>query len=223
MPINVVCSGCKKRFSVNEKFAGQQGPCPNCKAVITIPALEDQVVVHAPDTAGAVKDSEGKAVIAPVLREEARFSAKIAVGIVVGIIVVFVLAAIMGRSSAEGVPIVLQGLAALALAPMIVYGGYSFLRNDELEPYSGSELWLRVIACAVAYAFLWGAYAWVQWVLEIDISVTQLVFVVPPVVLVGGFAAFASLDLDYTSGLIHYSLYLIVTVLLRVTAGMGPF
>jgi hypothetical protein len=49
------------------------------------------------------------------------------------------------------------------------------------------------------------------------------VFVGPPFVLVGGFAAFASLDIDYGSGVVHYSLYLIVTVLLRMVAGMPAY
>ena len=56
MPINVTCPGCLKRFSVADKFAGKQGPCPKCKKIITIPKKEDQVVIHAPDhsEAGAV-------------------------------------------------------------------------------------------------------------------------------------------------------------------------
>lgn len=37
MPILVTCPGCKAQFNVSEKFAGKQGPCPKCKAVITIP------------------------------------------------------------------------------------------------------------------------------------------------------------------------------------------
>ena len=223
MPINVLCPGCKKRFSVSEKFAGQQGPCPKCKAVIQIPALEDEVRVHAPEDA-LPKDSKGRSVVAPVLREETRFSAQLAVLIGSGVIVVFALAAILGRSYDDGqVPIFLRGLAALALGPTLAVAGYSFLRNDELEPYRGQELWIRAAACGVAYAVLWGIYAWVQWVLEIDFDVTWLVYVVPPLVFSGGFVAFASLDLDYANGLMHYGLYLLVTVLMRLAAGMQAF
>jgi hypothetical protein len=87
MPINIVCPGCRKRFAVSEKFAGQQGPCPNCKTAISIPKQEDEVVVHAPEDFGVAKDSSGKKVIEPILREETRFSAKWTVVIVVGVIV----------------------------------------------------------------------------------------------------------------------------------------
>lgn len=37
MPILVTCPGCKAQFNVSDKFAGKQGPCPKCKAVISIP------------------------------------------------------------------------------------------------------------------------------------------------------------------------------------------
>jgi cation transport ATPase len=223
MSINVVCPGCKKRFAVSEKYAGQKGPCPNCKSVILIPTKDEEIVVHAPEDFGTATDVAGKKVSEPILREESRFSTKITVAIILGIIGVFVLAAVVGRRNEGNVPFYLQSLAAVALAPLLVVAGYSFLRDDELEPFRGRELIIRVFACALAYAFLWGAYAWVQMVLDIDISAYQLIFVAPAVFLIGAFASFASLDLDFMSGFIHYGMYLIVTVLLRWTAGMPPF
>jgi phage FluMu protein Com len=221
MPINIVCTGCKKRFAVSEKFAGQEGPCPQCKTIIQIPALDEQVVVHAPEDA-MPKDSKGAAVIAPILREETRFSSTAAIFIGLSVIVTFGLAIFVGRwSGDEGVPTLLQGIAALALAPLVVVAGYSFLRNDEFEPYRGQDLWLRAAACGAAYAFLWGIYAWALYVLEIEeIATYQLVFVMPALVAAGAFVAFASLDLDYSTGLLHYGLYLIITILLRIVAGL---
>jgi hypothetical protein len=223
MPINVVCPGCKKRFSVSEKFAGQRGPCPNCKTIISIPRKEDEIVIHAPEEFGIGTDATGKKVLQPILREESRFSVKWAAAISIVVLAVFAMAFVVGRTTSGEIPLALQGLTALLLAPFVVAGGYSFLRNDELEPYRGWELAVRVTACAIAYAFLWGAYAWVQAQLEIEVQAHQLVFVAPPVLAIGAFAALASLDLDFTSGLIHYSMYLIVTVLLRCVAGMSPF
>lgn len=223
MSINVVCPGCKKRFAVSDKFAGQQGPCPSCKTVITIPDKDDEVVVHTPDDVAAPRDSEGKQILEPIMREEAKFSPKLAVGAAIGVVGVFILAAIIGRSNEEDVPLFLQGITAVVLAPVIVVAGYSFLRDDELEPFRGMELMMRAGACAVAYAFIWGAYAWVQAVLEIDVTASQLVFVAPAALFVGAFAAFASLDLDFLSGMVHYGMYLIVTVLLRWAAGMSLF
>jgi hypothetical protein len=92
-----------------------------------------------------------------------------------------------------------------------------------LEPYRGQELTIRVLICAAVYVLLWGVYAGLQAYWDIDFQLKELVYVGPPFVLAGGFAAFASLDLDYLSGVFHYSLYLIVTVLLRAVADMPPF
>ena len=43
----------------------------------------------------------------------------------------------------------IKGLGALVLAPPLVLAGYTFLRDDELEPYRGRELGLRVAACGL--------------------------------------------------------------------------
>ena len=74
MPIQVTCPGCLKRFSVADKFAGQKGPCPKCKQIITIPKKEDEVVIHAPDhsEAGAVGAS-GRNVLKTFKRKDTKF------------------------------------------------------------------------------------------------------------------------------------------------------
>lgn len=223
MPLTVVCPGCKKRFSVSEKFAGQKGPCPKCKQQIEIPTLDNQVVVHAPESS-TLKDSKGRAVSKPILREETKFSPKIAIGIGVAVLVVLVLAIILRRSGPDSDPIpgIIPFLGALLFGPPLALGGYTFLRTDELEPYTGKELWIRVLSCGAAYAFLWGAF----WFLSSQLgpfNITQLVFILPPLVLAGGFAAFASLDLDYTMGLIHYAFYLLVTGGLALFIGVEIF
>jgi len=179
MPLNIVCPGCKKRFTVSEKFAGQKGPCPKCKTEITIPALEDQVVVHAPEDAGP-KDSTGRSVSRPILREETRFSPKIAAGIGAAIVVVVVLAFLVRRGP-DDPPVfwMIPAFGALALAPPLALGGYTFLRNDDLEGYTGRELLVRVLSCGAAYAFLWAAYWFCSYNLG-PFTVYQLAYIVPP-------------------------------------------
>ena len=60
MPITIVCPGCHGRFSVSEKFAGKQGPCPKCKKVISIPKASEEVKIHVPDDYGGAKTSSGQ-------------------------------------------------------------------------------------------------------------------------------------------------------------------
>ena len=220
MPINIVCTGCKKRFSVSEKFAGKEGPCPNCKTLIKVPEKEEEVTVHAPEGAG-LKDSEGRAVVAPILREETKFSLKVAIGVGVGVLVIFVLAFFLRGEEPPHAAVL--ALGALALGPALAFGGYTFLHNDELEPYRGQELLVRVLACGAAYAFLWGVYWWIQSTLEIEFTATSMVYVLPPFLLAGGFAALASLEFDFLMGILHYALYLLVTALLCFIANVPLF
>jgi hypothetical protein len=219
MPISVTCRGCKKRFSVSEKFAGQKGPCPKCKAEIEIPALEDQVVVHAPEDAGP-KDAAGRSISKPILREETKFSPMIAAGIGVAIIAVLIFAFVI--RGAEEIPWIVSALGALLLAPPLVLGGYTFLRDDELEAHVGQELLVRLLSCAGAYAFLWGAYWFCSYNLG-PFTVYQLLYIIPPLVMAGGFAAYAALDLEYMMGLVHYGLYLLVTGGLALFVGVKLF
>lgn len=221
MPINIVCPGCKKRFTVNDKFAGKQGPCPKCKTVIQIPALEDQVVIHAPETAGP-KDSKGRAIVDPIMREETTVSTAGAIGIGVFIVLVFGIAFAL-RVYDGDIPFYIKLLGAISLAPPLVLGGYAFLRDAELEPYRGQELAIRVLVCSAVYAALWGIFVFIPMALGIEFTPTQLAVVAVPFVLVGAFSAFASFDLEYLTGIMHYGLYLIVTVLMRVVAGLDAF
>jgi hypothetical protein len=222
MPIHIICPGCKKRYTVSEKFAGQKGPCPNCKTVLTIPAKEDEVVIHAPEDA-LPKDSKGRSVLQPILREETKFSLPWLLGIL-GAILVAIIGALLARGLTASIPWVVGGLGAIILAPPLVWAGYSFLQSSELEPYRGQELWIRVGACAAAYVAIWGAYVWIGWMWEVKtLEVWQMVVAATLAMLAGGFAAFASLDLEYLVGIVHYGLYLIVSAMLAYLANLKVF
>jgi hypothetical protein len=225
MAIQVVCPGCKKRFSVSDKFAGKKGPCPNCKTQITVPEKTEEVVVHAPEEFGP-KDTKGRAVLKPIERKETKVSPLLVVGVSLGAIVAIVVALVL-RSQGGDVSTVILGLAAAVLAPPIVWGGYAFLRDEELEALQGLEFYLRTGICAAVYALLWGLVAFVIYYLfdNDPLEVVHIVFIVPAMWAIGGFAAYASLDLDFGVASLHYGFYLAVTVALRLIAGLpaiGP-
>ncbi len=220
MPIDVTCPNCHKRFKVSDKFAGKEGPCPSCKGKIKIPELTEQVVVHAPEVHGP-KGKSGQPVLKPITRTETRFSP-----IMAGVVGVCVLVALGGavalRSYKGDVSWQVLAVGAALLGPALAWGGYSFLRNDELEPYRGRSLLLRALICGVAYALLWGAYALVRkYLFDDSIELFHLAFVVPPFVVVGGLAAFSTLDLDFGNAAIHYGMYVLVTVALCWIAGVS--
>jgi hypothetical protein len=224
MSIFVVCPGCRKRFEVSEQFAGKTGPCPSCKTPIKIPKVEDQVVVHGPEDAPPGKTRTGRAPPKPVARKDARFQPLLA-AIIAGASLVVMAAAFFARgllADSTWTAWLLRAVGLLLVSPPLVIGGYAFLRDDELEPYRGKELYLRAGIVALVFVVLWGAFGVVEnTVLSADPdSIWQWLIVAPPFFVVGALAALASLDLDFGSGFFLYSFYVVVTVLLRWLAGL---
>jgi hypothetical protein len=222
MPIAVICPGCKAQFRVSEKFAGKQGPCPKCKAVITIPAetaSTDEVVIHAPEEyASGGKGMQGQAVAKPIARAKTRFNPILAVVIGGSAIVTFLVTWLAGEAIQANRLLLVGGL--LVLSPPLAAAGYLFLRNDEdLSPHRGKMLWLRATICGLIYALLWGGF----WLLPPTLmeEYWSMFYLAPPFMILGALAALACLDLDFGDAFFHYCFYLVVTVLLRYTAGFG--
>lgn len=228
MPINVTCPSCHKRFKVSDKFAGQKGPCPQCKTTITIPKLEEQVVIHAPEEFGP-KDSKGTSVLKPIFREETKFSPLVAVVAGAAVVLVLIVAVILRVQFHGSPPAILLILGALALGPPLSAAGYAFLRDQEFAAFRGMELWARAGICGSVYALLWGAFYLLCWYLEFNdpLSMTDdmpfLVISVGGMVAAGGAGGHFSFDLDYLNGVLHYGLYLGVTVLLKLIMAMNAF
>ena len=221
MAILVLCPHCRARFQVSEKFAGKQGPCPKCKGVINVPALDEQVKVHEPEAfAAGGKDAKGRAVLKPAARIETKVQPVMVVGIVGAAIMAFAIAFVVGRTMDHNPPKYILAIGAVLLAPPLVVGGYSFLRNQELEAYTGRSLFIRAGICSAVYAGLWLAHAFLPAALTSEMF-NWLYLGIPPLV-IGSVTALSTLDLDFTSGFFHYVLYVLVCVLLRLTMGLPP-
>ncbi len=223
MSIFVVCPGCRKRFEVSEQFAGKTGPCPSCKTKIKIPKLEEQVVVHGPTEPPPGKTQTGHAPPKPVARKDTQFRPVVAV--VIGAIVVVVAIATFAARGILGddnwSSWALRGVGLLLVSPPLVFGGYTFLRDDELEPFRGKELYLRCAILAMAYMVLWAGFGRLENTFLTGSDLWQWIFVAPPFFVVGALAALAALDLDFGAGFFLYSFYVAATVALRWLAGLG--
>lgn len=213
MAIQVICPGCRSRFQVSDQFAGKKGPCPKCKTVIQIPSKSEEVVVHAPEDFGP-KNSVGQAVFKPIKRTETKFTPLMG-GIIGGSVLLALILALILRGAEGGPPAVILAIGAVLIGAPLAYASYSFLRDDELEPYDLQPALIRSAICGVGYALLWGIYAWLPGYFEIgQWELFQLVYVVPPLVLAGGGIALACFELDYVLCMVHYGIYLLVTILL---------
>jgi hypothetical protein len=125
------------------------------------------------------------------------------------------------------VPIPITIAGSILLGPLLAFAGYTFLRDDELAPYRGTEVLLRSLACGLAFAAIWGAYWFVFAYLNPrppagwQPNWQVMAVVVPVMVALGAVASQASFEFELTTGALHYAMYLAVTVLLRVII-MGP-
>jgi hypothetical protein len=230
MPIPVICPACKSRFQVSEQYAGKQGPCPKCKSVITIPKLEEQVVIHAPEefSGGSTtvkKDKKGRSVLKPIAREKVRINPMIAI-ISLAIVVTTVAVAFLFRGVAkEPSGILLLGIGAAVLSLPITYAGYAVLRNRELEPYRGKQLLLRLLIVAAVYSLLWAAVWGIKtWRVPAgtEIQIIHMVIALAPCLLIGTLTTLGALEMEFTPALMHCSFYFVITCGLRLMMGLPP-
>jgi len=227
MAIQVTCPGCFAKFTVSDKFAGQKGPCKKCKTIIEIPKLEDQVIIHAPDhhEAGAVGVS-GRHVLKTYRRRDTKFQ-PLVFAASIGIVLVMLLVAIVLRGTEFSHNRYLLGGGAILLGPILAWAGYTFLRDDELEGYVGTNLWLRSLAAGLVYALLWGVYLFLgnQWFgsesFVKGLEIWQMIVLTVPIGAMGTMTAYVAFDLDPGSGFFHWALYFAVTVVLRLVIGLS--
>lgn len=227
MAILVVCPGCKKSFNVDDKFAGKTGPCPKCKTKITIPAKQAEVKVHAPDEfSGGGKGVTGKLLLKPIARQETQLKPLMAaaIGGMVVAAVAWALAVRFVAPEPDTLRYLLSGIGLLLVSPPLAVAAYTFLRDDELEPYRGKQLYIRAAVCAVVYMILWVLFAYVKAPLADPVSGTiplpSWLLIAPPFFIVGTMAGKFSFDLETTNGFFHYAFYVAVTMILGVIAGM---
>ncbi len=225
MAIPVTCPSCLKRFNVSDKFAGKSGPCPNCKKSIRIPDKTDEVVIHAPDDA-APKDSKGRSILKPIRRTEVNLSVPVILATSLSTVVIFGIALGIGLSG--GAPTALLASSALLLAAPLVFVGYWFLHEDELDSFRGRELLIRCGVCSAVFASLWGLYAYLPGYLtgDAEIDGMQIAMLLPIMLALGTVASVLVFELEVLQGLLLYAFYLVVTLTLAWLAGaplMNPY
>ena len=225
MPIPVVCPGCKARFNVSDQFAGRTGPCPKCKQPITIPALAVKAVtIHEPEAPVTTSAGTGRMPTAPIRRVEKAIPtwkfAALGGAAVAAMLAAWGVGTVLGADALTTDLSWLPAVAGLVLAVPCVLLGYAAVRNRELEPYTGTPLLLRSLACAAVYAGLWVVKG--QLPAEQTAEMWQWVYIGPLFMAAGGLAALVSLELDWGPAIAHFSLYAMVTSLLRWLAGLPP-
>jgi predicted Zn finger-like uncharacterized protein len=225
MPISVVCPSCQARFSVSEKFAGKQGPCPKCKKTITVPSAAEEVKIHAPEdfSGGSTtvkKDVKGRSVLKPIAREKLVVTPK-QYALWGGIVLAALVAGFGVRIAGLQNNTIVLALGAYALAWLVSYPAYAVFRDRELEGLSGIQLIQRIAIVATIYAASWGALAIVKGTfLGGNLTVLQLLIIAPAPCLIAALACHALLELELGPAVMHFAFYLATTVLFRLIIGL---
>lgn len=220
MAIAVICPGCKQSFRVSDKFAGKQGPCPKCKAVITIPAQAAEVKIHAPqEYASGGKDSQGRPTAKPIRRKVTKYNRLVVIGGLAATVVIVAAAWLMGEGLRTSVGF--RAIGLLVVTPPVVALGYLFFRDQEkLQFFTGSWLWIRVAICSAVYIALWIALGWVQQQFEFPQEVWQWFIIAPPMVILATLAPLGCFDMEFGNAFLHYAFYVFIVLALRMVAGM---
>ena len=223
MPIRVTCPGCHTRFNVSDKFAGKEGPCPKCKKVIKVPDKSEEVVIHAPENLGPA-DTQGRPVLKPIERNETNLS-QVQIVLVVAVIIGFFALAFMMRimsGDKQNFPAFLLWLGAIGIAVPVVFSTYSFLKDQELGSFTGSELWMRVGICSAVYAALWFAMPLMEYAFD-GYELGSWASALGAMIGLGAAASMLMLDFDYLMGLVHASIYYGICIIGRLIVGIGVF
>ena len=126
------------------------------------------------------------------------------------------------REQLEGALTYILAGGAVVLGPALAYAGYTFLRDDEMGAYVGSELLVRSLACGLVYAATWGIYLYVGYQVfgsepysVTGLEIWQIGVLVGIVIGIGTFTAFVAFDFEPMNGFFHFALFFVATVLLR--------
>jgi hypothetical protein len=177
-----------------------------------------EVKIHGPEEEAALP---GRAPTAPIVFVEHPISkvayAAVAIGAVATMLLAFVARLAWGPGQA---PAWLLAATAGIVAMPCAWLGYEIVRDRNLEPYHGRSLLFRTAICGAVYALLWAVKGFLP--PELTNDMWPWVYLAPPFLVAGAVAALATLDLDWGTGVAHYSLYVMFTALLRWLAGFMP-
>ena len=223
MSIRVTCTKCHTRFNVSEKFAGKEGPCPKCKTKIRVPMPAEEIRIEAPKTKGPT-DTKGRAIVDPILRKDTVLSSVQIVMLVAGLVGFLALA--FGMRFAELKPEdtiwwSLLGLGGLLLAIPLNFVSYHIIRDNDLEPFSGFELWKRIAICGAVFAITWISLPAAAYAFNGQYFIGSWALASVAMFAAGTVASMGSFEFEWFLGAVHYGLYFAVAIIGRGLAGLA--
>jgi len=221
MSIHVICSGCLKRFQVSARFAGMQGPCPNCGTIIDIP--KESVKFHGTeDTESKQKKRQHRS--SPVIsRFDLEFDPVRTKYYAFGLLGVLLLTFLLGCMPMYVTFRLILGTLGLCLAtfPLVLFGYHTLRDREQIFAFTGEELYRWAGIAAAGYVILWLGF-------EYSLAVSQADGLLAWLIL-AAFAALATLlvhtvlAMRIQDAFLHFALFGLSVTLLRFLIGLGWF
>ena len=221
MAIDVICTGCHKRFQVSDEFAGRKGPCPGCKTVIEIPKLEDIVVVHERETT-----KTGAPTKLNSIRRQGTTVSKLEIIISLAAVTLGLTTAFIGRFTISGASsspgILIWGIAGSMLGIGTSLLGYIVLRNSELEIVNDRKTILKASGIGILYAVLWRLQIIITdsaLTMEDGIILPGVIVLALALTAIASFLPMVLLEFEFAQGLVHTSLFIAALVAYSLILG----
>lgn len=223
MAIDVICSGCLKQFQVSDQFAGRSGPCPKCKTIISIPKLEDQLVIeeptHRPGSPGAHTKING-------IRRRRGFFQRFEIitlcslfasaGIVAIVIRILQTDPISRLDSTTGTLFVL-GLILLSLGSSAL--GYGVLKDSEIKAFARRTTIFRSIMTATVYCIIAAGFIGTTLLFSHEDPRNLILAVVAIACFsIASFAPMAFFEMELMQGALHVAIMICMTSLFCLLA-----
>jgi len=224
MAIDVICSGCLKRFQVSDQFAGRSGPCPGCKTIIAIPTLEDQVIIeepeHKPGSPGAHTKIDG-------ISRRAGFFQRFEI---ITLCTLFATAAVVAlltrtlQSDPVGVLTsttgILFGLGIMVLSLGSSLLGYGVLKDSEVEAFDRRTTIIRSAITAAIYCLIALVFVVATLLLDHDDDSRTLILTIVGVACfaIASFAPMVLFEMELMQGTLHVAVMICMTTLFCLLA-----
>jgi hypothetical protein len=221
MSLHVICPGCLKRFQVSARFAGRQGPCPNCGPILTIP--KESVTMHGADETESEKAKKRKLALRPISHLDLELDPIRAGRYALGVLGVLLLAFLLGCIPMGTVLRSFLGVLGLCLVafPLTLFG-YKVIRDQEQIFFlTGEDLYRRAGIVAAGYVILWLGFEVFLTAIPAGAFVSVLYFT--------AFAVLATLlvhpllEMEMWNAFLHCCIFCFAVVLLRFFIGFGWF
>jgi hypothetical protein len=221
MSIHVICSGCLKRFRVGVRFAGMQGPCPSCGAIISIP--QESVKIHEDDVAETKQRRKQRVSTRPIPRLDLEFDPIQVKRYALAVLGVLLLTFLIGCLPMYAIFRSLLGILGLCLVafPLVLFG-YQVLRDrEQMLAFTGEILYRRAGFVAAGYVILWLGFEWFLVAAQADVFISWIYF--------AAFALLATLlvhpllEMKTPDAFLHYCIFGFSVVFLRFLIGFGWF